>query len=191
MTKKQEIISIVRDVIHSKGYQATSISDVLHAAKIGKGQFYHYFSSKHDLGLAVVEDLVQELDNKLILDILQTSEEPVSKLNNMLDWFMTSHTEMERKLGCPIGNLAIEMSEHDEEFRVRIAGFFDRWFESVEEVLNEMKKNNQLEITIDTKKSAQTMMAMIQGGILLMKNQQNNVLLNNVFDCIRKQFNLI
>lgn len=85
MSKQQEILSIAREVIHSKGYRATSISDILSAAKIGKGQFYHYFSSKHDLGLAVVENFIQEWNQKLILEILKSNDDPVSKLNNMLD----------------------------------------------------------------------------------------------------------
>ncbi|RFU62747.1 TetR/AcrR family transcriptional regulator [Bacillus sp. V59.32b] len=190
MSRKQEIISITRDVIHSKGYQATSITDILQAASIGKGQFYHYFSSKHDLGLAVVEDLIQEWDRELIHGILQTAEEPATKLNKMLEWAITFHAEMEKKPGCPIGNLAIEMSEHDETFRIKIHHFFERWIAAVELILGEMVKQNQLDSIIDTKKSAQAMIAMIEGGILLMKNQQDLSLLKNVFEVIRKQYNL-
>jgi TetR/AcrR family transcriptional regulator, transcriptional repressor for nem operon len=190
MSKKQEIISIAREVIHSKGYQATSISDILHAATIGKGQFYHYFSSKHDLGLAVVEDLIQEWDQQLIIGILKSTDEPKIKLNNMLNWALTYHAEMEKKPGCPIGNLAIEMSEHDETFREKIQQFFERWIEGVEAALVGMIEQNQLASTIDTKKSAQAIIAMIEGGILLMKNQQDINLLINVFDVLRKQFNL-
>ena len=191
MSRKQEIISIARIVIHAKGYQATSVSDILNAANIGKGQFYHYFSSKYDLGLAVVEELIQEWDGQLINGILKSEEEPKSKLNKMLDWAITFHDEMEIKRGCPIGNIAIEMSEHDETFRVKIQQFFDRWFLGVEEVLDGMIKQNQLDSDTDTKKSAHTIVSMIEGGILLMKNQQDIKLLENVFDVIRKQYNLV
>lgn len=190
MSKKEEIISIAREVIYSKGYQATSISDILHAANIGKGQFYHYFSSKYDLGLAVVEGLVQEWDQQLIIDIFQSTLEPAAKLNKMLDRTLTFHTEMVNKSGCPIGNLAIEMSEHDETFCVKIQYIFERWIKAVEVTLDEMVKQGQIDATIDTKKSAQAMIAMIEGGILLMKNQQNIDYLINVIDVIRKQFNL-
>lgn len=89
MSRKQEIISIARIVIHTKGYQSTSVSDILNAANIGKGQFYHYFSSKYDLGLAVVEELIQEWDGQLINGILKSEEEPKLKLNKMLDWATT------------------------------------------------------------------------------------------------------
>jgi TetR/AcrR family transcriptional repressor of nem operon len=108
----------------------------------------------------------------------------------MLNWTLTVHAGMEMKRGCPLGNLAIEMSEHDETFRVKIQQFFERWIEGVEAALIGMIKQNQLASTIDTKKSAQVIIAMIEGGILLMKNQQDIHLLTNVFDVLRKQFNL-
>ena len=190
MSKKTEIISVAREVIHSKGYQATSISDILHNAHIGKGQFYHYFSSKHDLGLAVVEDLIQDWNKRLLIDILQTTDEPKTKLNKMLDWTITSHAEMEKKPGCPMGNLAIEMSEHDEKFRIKIQHFFERWIDAVEAILDEMVKKNQLDSTNDTQKNAQAIIALIEGGILIMKNQQDIQLLTNVTDVIRIQYNL-
>jgi TetR/AcrR family transcriptional repressor of nem operon len=190
MSKKQLIISIAREVIHSKGYHATSISDILHAAQIGKGQFYHYFSSKYDLGLAVVEDLIKEWDQTLIIDILQSTDEPKSKLNKMFDWAINSHAEMDKKSGCPVGNLAIELSEHEEEFRVRINQFFNRWIEAIEVVLEEMMEKNILDSTIDAKKNAQAIIASIEGGILLMKNEQDVQLLINVIDVARKHFNL-
>lgn len=190
MSKKQEIISIAREVIHSKGYHATSISDILHAAQIGKGQFYHYFSSKYDLGLTVVEDLIKEWDQTLIIDILQSTDEPKSKLNMMFDWAIKSHAEMDKKSGCPVGNLAIELSEHEEEFRVRINQFFNRWIGAIEVILEEMMEKNKLDSTIDAKKNAQAIIALIEGGILLMKNEQDVQLLINVIDVARKHFNL-
>ncbi|RDW19789.1 TetR/AcrR family transcriptional regulator [Oceanobacillus chungangensis] len=190
MSKKQEIISIAGKVIHSKGYQATSISDILQAAGIGKGQFYHYFSSKHDLGLAVMENLITDWDSQLIEGILRSADESTKKLNNMLEWALTSHAEMKIKHGCAMGNLAIEMSEHDEAFRTKIAGFFNRWTDSVAIILDEMIRENLLDSTIDTKKSAQAIVSMIEGAILLMTNQQNIELMENVFEVIRKQYNL-
>ncbi|RHW35877.1 TetR/AcrR family transcriptional regulator [Lysinibacillus yapensis] len=190
MSRKQEILSIARGVIYSKGYQATSISDILHAANIGKGQFYHYFSSKYDLGLTVVEDIIQEWEKQLIIDIFQSTIEPASKLSKMLDKILNFHTEIEKKSGCPIGNLAIEMSEHDETFRIKIQYIFERWIEAVEATLDEMISRGQLDATVDTKKSAQAMIAMIEGGILLMKNQQNIHFLINVIDVIRNQYKL-
>ena len=189
-SKKQEIIRIAREVIHSKGYQATSVSDIMTATNIGKGQFYHYFQSKHDLGLAVVEDLVNDWEGQLIIGILNTSDDPVTKLNRMLEWAETSHAEMEIKYGCAMGNLAIEMSAQDEEFRVKIKEFFIHWVNSVADILTEMIKNHQLDESINPKKNAESIVAMIEGGILLMVSRQNIQVLQDIFEVIKQQYAL-
>jgi TetR/AcrR family transcriptional repressor of nem operon len=189
-SKKQEIIRIAREIIHSKGYQATSVSDIMAATNIGKGQFYHYFQSKHDLGLAVVEDLIKEWEGQLIIGILNTSDDPVTKLNRMLKWAETSHAEMEIKYGCAMGNLAIEMSAQDEEFRVKIEEFFNLWVNSVADILTEMIENHQLDDSINPKKNAESIVAMIEGGILLMVSRQNIQVLQDIFEVIKQQYHL-
>ena len=189
-SKKQEIIRIAREVIHSKGYQAASVSDIMAATNIGKGQFYHYFQSKHDLGLAVVEDLVKDWEEQLIIGILNTSDDPVTKLNRMLQWAETSHAEMEIKYGCAMGNLAIEMSAQDEEFRVKIKEFFNHWVNSVADILTEMIENHQLDESINPKKNAESIVAMIEGGILLMVSRQNIQVLQDIFEVIKQQYHL-
>ncbi|RLL48467.1 TetR/AcrR family transcriptional regulator [Oceanobacillus piezotolerans] len=189
-SKKQGIILISREVIHSKGYQATSVSDIMEAAKIGKGQFYHYFQSKHDLGLAVVEDLVKDWEEQLIIGILNTSNDPVTKLQRMLQWAETSHAEMEIKYGCAMGNLAIEMSTQDEEFRIKINEFFNHWINSVADILTEMMENHQLDQSINPKKDAESIVAMIEGGILLMVSQQNIQVLRDIFEVIIQKYHL-
>lgn len=189
-SKKQEIIRISREVIHSKGYQATSVSDIMAAANIGKGQFYHYFQSKHDLGLAVVEDLVKDWEGQLIIGILNTSDDPVTKLNQMLKWAETSHAEMEIKYGCAMGNLAIEMSAQNEEFRVKIEEFFNHWVNSVADILTEMIENHHLDESINPKKNAESIVAMIEGGILLMVSRQNIQVLQDIFEVIKQQYHL-
>ena len=100
----------------------------------------------------------------------------------------TRHGEGEDTPGCPIGNLTIEMSEHDETFRLKLEHFFKRWIVSIEKILEEMVKQNQLDPTGDIRKSAEAIVAMIEGGILLMKSQQDISILMNVIDVIRQQF---
>lgn len=190
MTKKQEILSITKEIIHTKGYQATSISDILKAASIGKGQFYHYFSSKYELGLEVVDEIIREWNQQLIVNILQTTGDPKSKLDQMLNWAITYHVELENKSGCPIGNLAIEMSEHDDTFRIKISEFMESWIQAVKNVLDEMILQKQLNQDTDARKHAQAIVAMIEGGILLMKNRRNGQIFLDIIDVIKRQYQL-
>nr|WP_275587780.1 TetR family transcriptional regulator C-terminal domain-containing protein [Sporolactobacillus spathodeae] len=121
---------------------------------------------------------------------MNSSDDSVTKLNHMLQWAETSHAEMEIKYGCAMGNLAIEMSAQDEEFRVKIEEFFKHWVDSVAAILTEMIENHQLDESINPKKNAESMVAMIEGGILLMVSQQNIQILQDVFEVIKQQYHL-
>jgi TetR/AcrR family transcriptional regulator, transcriptional repressor for nem operon len=72
-----------------------------------------------------------------------------------------------------MGNLAIELSAQDEEFRVSIEEFFKHRVDSVADTLIEMINNHQLDESINPKKNVESIIAMIKGGILLMVSRQN------------------
>ncbi|MBB3128504.1 TetR/AcrR family transcriptional repressor of nem operon [Paenibacillus rhizosphaerae] len=190
MSKLQDIITTSRRIIYYKGYQATSVNDILDEAHIGKGQFYHYFSSKRELGLAVVDDLVKEWDKDVFEGIFATDLDPIAKLNKMLDRMLTIHTNEDGKSGCPAGNLAIEMSEHDETFRQKVQYIFDRWISSIEGALNELKAQGHLTSDIDSKQHARAIVSLIEGAILLMKSQKEVSFLTNAIAIIRAQYRL-
>src|SRR5262245_62514761 len=55
---REVVIQAATRLIHLKGYQNTSVDDVLTASGVGKGNFYHYFKSKEDLGYAILDRIV-------------------------------------------------------------------------------------------------------------------------------------
>ena len=89
-----------------------------------------------------------------------------------------------------MGNLAIEMSVQDEEFRVKIKEFFNHWVNSVADILTEMIEDHQLDESINPKKNAESIVAMIEGGILLMVSRQNIQVLQDIFEVIKQQYHL-
>lgn len=170
--KRQQIIEVTAILMHSKGYGNTKLSDILGAAQIGKGQFYHYFASKHELGLAVLDHFFSNWNRLLLEEILSSQMEAESKFNAMLEWIVNQHKRNQAKCGCMFGNLAIEMSEHDEEFRQRLDSVFEKWVAKLKPVLTGLVlpfQANDAEI----ENLAHGIIAMIEGGILLMKSKQD------------------
>jgi TetR/AcrR family transcriptional repressor of nem operon len=190
MSKREEIIQTAKRVIHSKGYQATAINDILQAASIGKGQFYHYFSSKHDLGLTVVEQLTREWEERLIVNILEGGDSAVVKLTKMLDSVLSYHEQVEGNPGCPMGNLAVEMSEHDEQFRLVLHTFFERWVTALDGVLTGLSDETGFQPIVNYRAHAQSIVAQIEGAILLMKAGTDFSVLVNVITVIRHHLQL-
>jgi len=183
--KRQQIIGSTAELIHSKGYESTTLSDIMDAAQIGKGQFYHYFSSKHELGLAVVDYVFEGWNQRLLENILGSQKDPESKFNEMLEWVVQQQQRNQAKCGCVFGNLAVEMSEHDEEFRQKLKTVFEMWIDRLTLVLVEMIKPLSQEESAEIDKLAQGIVAMLEGGILLMKSKQDIEVLVNVTDIAR------
>ncbi|AHV97962.1 TetR/AcrR family transcriptional regulator [Paenibacillus sabinae] len=183
--KRQEIIESAALLIHSKGYESTKLSDILEASKTGKGQFYYYFSSKHELGLAVIDYFFSSFNRELLENILSSRKSPEVRLNEMLEWMVESHNAKESKCGCVFGNLAVEMSEHDEEFRKKVGGVFEAWTEKVKLVLMEMFKSSEPIAPLEVEKLAQGVVAMLEGGLLMMKNKQDIDVFKNMTELVR------
>lgn len=189
MDKRQEILETVTEIVHSKGYNGTSIQDILQATHMGKGQFYYYFSSKQELGLALIDYCFQKWHQRVIKNILETENPPKVKLNRMLDCALDIHQKNGGKCGCFFGNLAIELSEHNELFRQKLNQVFEVWIDHLAVLFAEIAAQEELPIQTDSQILAQSVVAMIEGGILLMKNRQDVQTLENVFSVIKKMIN--
>jgi len=186
LNKKLQIIEISAKLIHSKGYEKTSIQDILQAAQIGKGQFYYYFSSKQDLGITVVDYCFEKWNQRVIKDILESEADPKVKIEKMLECAIDVHTKNGSKCGCFFGNLAVELSEHSEIFREKTNKVFESWISHLEIVLDELMRKETLPLSCDSHTLAQSIVAMLEGGIMLMKNRQDIAALVIVSNVIKK-----
>lgn len=183
-TKRQEIVISASALMHSKGYESTKLADILEAARIGKGQFYHYFSSKHELGLAVLDHFFEKWNQRLMEGILSSTKEPETKIDEMFAWIIEQHRRNQSKCGCAFGNLAVEMSEHDEAFRRKLSTVFEVWANKLKPILQDMLAPVQAD-PAEVDKMAQSIVAMTEGAILLMKSKQELEVLVNTTEQIK------
>ncbi|EGA91264.1 hypothetical protein GPDM_00305 [Planococcus donghaensis MPA1U2] len=188
--KKEKIIYEASLLIHSLGYTNTKLSDILTSSGIGKGQFYHYFTSKQDLADAVVEYLIGTMKHDIFEEVLDQPTAPKLRLNQMLDKLCAMQFENQAQSGCALGNLAIEISEHEPVLRDKISSFFKQWEEKIQRALDELQQHGELDKKVDTAKYSRAMIAMIEGAILLMKNKQDIQVLYDITDVIRNEYNL-
>lgn len=62
--RKQNVINIAHQLFIDKGYQATSVQDILESSGISKGTFYNYFTSKGELLIAIFKNLQLEIEKE-------------------------------------------------------------------------------------------------------------------------------
>jgi len=167
---RDQILDAASRLIHLQGYHSTSLDDVLKESGVGKGNFYYYFKSKEELGYAIIDRLIQAfVERTLEPAFADLSANPVAQINAFLDRVHDNQRQRNCVGGCPIGNLASELSDVHEGFRRRLARIFVRWRDELTEVLARGQASGHLRGDCDPAGVAQFVVAALEGAILLTK----------------------
>jgi len=129
---RRRILQAAFAEFYRTGFQGGSLNRIVHEAGTTKGALFHHFKDKNDLGYAVLEELIQPRLKQRWFDSLAESINPIEDLKTVFQQGMKDHIESgSLAQGCPLNNLAQEMSPLDEGFRQRIEKFYDRWREGL------------------------------------------------------------
>ncbi|HZA91590.1 MAG TPA: TetR/AcrR family transcriptional regulator, partial [Gemmatimonadales bacterium] len=111
---RERLLKAAFDEIYRRGFQAASLETILKEAGVTKGALYHHFPDKAALGHAVVDDMVADLLLERWLGVLARQPgDPLTALQGMLKERVARLSPDEVELGCPLNNLAQEMSPLD------------------------------------------------------------------------------
>ncbi len=168
---RSKILAIAAEEILRNGFQSSSIGEILKKACVSKGCFYHHFNTKQALGYAVLDESLTQTKTQMWKPIL-TSENPLQSVINMLnnpDQYLDCETV---KHGCPINNLAQEMSPLDEGFRSRIEAIYTEWKIQLSESLQRCQNSGEMIKEANADEIATLVIAVIQGAVGIAKNAQ-------------------
>ena len=167
---RDQILAAAARLIHLQGYHCTSLDDVLRESGVGKGNFYYYFRSKEELGYAIIEQVMQGfISRTLEPTFADATADPVAQVHAFLDRVLENQRLRNCVGGCPIGNLASELSDVHEGFRQRLAGIFDQWRSTLTEALERGQTNGRVRRDVDPAIVAEFLVAALEGAILLTK----------------------
>ena len=167
---RDQILNAASRLIHVQGYQSTSLDDVLRESGVGKGNFYYYFKSKEDLGYAIIDRITRTfVERGLGPAFTETDADPLGQLRAFFDRVLESLRQRNCVGGCAMGNLASELSDVHEGFRLRLAGVFDIYRDHLAEVIRRGQVSGRLRADADAVRIAQFLVAGLEGAILLSK----------------------
>jgi TetR/AcrR family transcriptional regulator, transcriptional repressor for nem operon len=169
-TTREAVLAAAMRLIHVHGYHATSLDDVLRESGVGKGNFYHHFRSKEELGYAILDQLVAGfVERTLEPCFADPTGAPLAQIRCFLDRLVQAQRDRQCRGGCAMGNLASELSDVHEGFRKRLASVFTTWHARFAEALTEAKRRGQVIAPCDPEASARFLVASLEGAILLTK----------------------
>ena len=159
------IVDAAATLMLNDGVAGTTIEGVCAAAGVGRSQVYHYFDDKGALVRAVIERQAEL--------VLGGQEPHLARLQGWRDWeaWRDSVVELQRRAGCvggcPLGSLASELADEDELSRQVLLMSFQRWERAFRGGVRRMKDLGLLRQDADTDLLATTLLAALQGGLLL------------------------
>ncbi len=151
-------------LFHERGYEATSLSDILDAAKANSGSLYHFFDSKEDVLLAVLDRYVELLWPAVMTPAFAQTDDPIERVFRVLAGYAQMLRVAEFRLGCPIGNLALEIGERSTEARRRVALNFSNWCDAIRQCLD--AAGDRLPADVDRARLARFVLTVMEGGIM-------------------------
>src|ERR1700739_488709 len=169
-TRERLLQAAFREVYRS-GFQSAGLDSILAAAGVTKGALYHHFGSKDALGYAIVEEITPPDNRRQWVRPLENCKHPIEALIATVQG-LSIQPEAVRG-GCPLINLAQEMSPLDAGFRQRLATIFRNWQDGVAAAVVDGQKHGEVRRDLKPAEAAGLLIAMVEGYGALAKNAQD------------------
>jgi TetR/AcrR family transcriptional repressor of nem operon len=179
---REQILDAAGRLIHRRGFHNTSVDDILRESGVGKGNLYYYFKSKDELGYAALERTLERIQEEVLEKVFAPGTDPWTKLDRFLSYPVERVRSEGGVGGCPLGNLALEMSDVHEGFRRRLTDAFSTVRSMIEETLGEGRRQGTLRTGTDIPRLAQFLIAGFEGAFMIGKLHRDAAMVANVVE---------
>lgn len=170
---RQRILEAAFMEMYRNGFQGMRLDEVLAATGLTKGALYHHFPNKRALGYAVVDEIILSTVEGMWFQPLKHSADPLRAMITVIEQLPDAKPVEVIQYGCPLNNLAQEMSPLDEGFRQRLDYIFRVWHDVIEEALERTKQQGRIRQDVKCDETAMFVLAALEGCIGMAKNAQS------------------
>ena len=170
---RESLLEVGQELFLNSSFNCVGLNDILKRAAIPKGSFYHYFDSKEDFGLQVIEHYHRH--NHAALEALLTDPtlSPYQQLKSFYEINISHFSEIGYCQGCLMVNLSQEIADVNEKLRCKISSLSKQTMDLVAGCIEKME-NNELNFGhLKSCESAQILVNSWQGAIMKMKLEKS------------------
>lgn len=164
---RQRVLDAAAASFQMRGYHSTSTHDIMREARVSSGALHHHFRTKKDIGLAVIRERVARAVEQTWIEPVQSAKSATDGVLGAFDQIASSFARRKAVLGCPLNNLAIELSLVDSDFRQAVSKIYDDWREALTQRLGADFEN------IDANAAATFVVASYSGAVALANASQD------------------
>jgi|HubBroStandDraft_4_1064222.scaffolds.fasta_scaffold11860_1 TetR/AcrR family transcriptional regulator, transcriptional repressor for nem operon len=166
---KEKLLSDGLRVVHQRGFGASSVRDIVHAAGVPQGSFTNHFASKEAFGLEILERYWEMTSANVRATLRNDGLAPLRRLRAWVDNQLEYLRKDDMRRGCLYGNLSAEASEESEAIRTRLVSVFAENQASVAYCLEAAIDAGELAPNTDVQELAGFIVSSLQGAILVAK----------------------
>lgn len=166
---RARILEVGAEAISDKSFNSCGLSEILRKAGVPKGSFYHYFQSKEDFGVALIEKASEEFLEWLRPILTDRRKSPLRRLREM---FEQSRTEcMARGVArqCLIPKLALETAQLSEPVHAAVKCAYELWSALIAKVLREAQAAGEVSKRHDPTRLANVLVMLWEGATIRMQ----------------------
>jgi TetR/AcrR family transcriptional repressor of nem operon len=161
---KERILRTAFQLFHEQGFHATGVATIVREAGINPGSLYHFFEGKEQLLLQVLEFAIGYLGPAVMEPVERKTTDPIARIFALLDQYRAGMVRRGCRMGCPIGNLALEVSDGNPQARELIHRNFENWANRVESWL--VDAGDRLPSDLDRARLARFILTVMEGGLM-------------------------
>ncbi|RZK55979.1 MAG: TetR/AcrR family transcriptional regulator [Pedobacter sp.] len=182
---KAFIIEKTAPIFNKKGFAGTSLNDMTAATGLTKGSIYGNFSNKDEVAIAVFDYNLQKL-NACVSAKFSKQKTAKDKLMVYVNRYEEIFNSVCDDGGCPILNTAIDADDTHPQLRNQVAKAVVSWKTKLIQILEQGKADGEFNAGIDAEQIALTMIAMIEGSIMISKLLGSSTHMATVMKSLKK-----
>jgi TetR/AcrR family transcriptional repressor of nem operon len=174
---RKKIIAAAAPIFNQRGYEGSSLNDLMEATGLKKGGIYRHFSSKEELAAEAFDYAWDAAWNARLLHVDEKAN-GIEKLRRLIANFVNYKAPVAG--GCPILNTAIDADDGNPVLRSRVGKALRSWLGHLQAILEEAQQHGETRPGIDPKGVAMVIVAALEGALMISRLQRNDEALRRV-----------
>lgn len=178
------------ELIYEKGYQTTSIDEILATTQVTKGAFYHHFRNKDQMGIAIINELLKPSFQSAFIDTLQQEGNPLTIIYNMMHYILMEDEFLKVEYGCPASNFTQEMA-WNKDFSEALNELAAQWEKAIIDLLETGKEKKIVNSHVNSREVAVFIMSGYWGIRNLGKLENSKSIYRTYLNQLRSYLNTL
>ncbi len=166
---RSRLLEVGAELIAQKSFSACGLAEILKAAGVPKGSFYHYFNSKEDFGVALIEKESAEHFERLRPILGDRRSSPLARLRSVFDQGREDCLAHGPERRCLIPKLALETAQLSPTVQAAVKCAYDQWTALLAGVIREGQSAGEIAPSQDPERLAKALVMFWEGATLRMQ----------------------